>query len=301
MLQNLNESFEVEVAVPLKLDSVPENVCITTELPSEAFVTMRDRGTSLVRFVRNKELNDTIKVDFAHYDKGLISDRVQVPKSELLRAVQTHLGNTTQLLAMRPDTIEYYYTRGLHHRLPVQVSSNLTTTPQHYVQHISTTPDSVYVYAPSAILDTMKMAYTQVLSKQGLHENYSGVLPLVHIPGVKFEPSEVRVNVSVGYYTEKQVEVPIVGLNFPANKKLRTFPAKAIITFRVGASEFNSVTASNFVVVATYEELMQNPNPKYRLQLKSIPSGVSHVRISPREVDYLIEKIDVMDEVETNE
>lgn len=301
LLQKLNESFEVEVSVPLKLEDVPENACITTELPGKVYVTLRDRGTSLVRFIRKKTLNDTVKLAFAQYDKGLISDRVQVQKNELMHTIQGRLGNTTQLLALRPDTIEFYYTRGLRKRLPVRVSANLTTTAQHYVQHIGTDPDSVYVYASTAVLDTMRAASTQVLSQKDLRENYSCIVPLMTYPGVKFEPNEVKVNVSVGYYTEKKVEVPIIGLNFPANKKLRTFPAKAVITFRVGASEFNQVTAENFALVTTYEELIQNPGLKYRLQLKSLPPGVSNVRITPRDVDYLIEEVDITDEEETYE
>ena len=296
MLQNLNESFEVEVAVPLKLEGVPENTCITTDLPSEFYVSLRDRGTSLVRFVRDKKLNDTVKLQFPQYDKGLISDRVQVPKSNLLRAVQEKLGSSTQLLASRPDTIAYYYTRGLRHRIPVKVRANITASPQHYVQRISTTPDSVYVYAASAVIDTMRSAYTQALTKQDLHENLNATVPLMTLPGVKFEPAEVKVHVSVGYYMEKKVEVPIIGINFPANKKLRTFPAKAVVTFRVGASDFNSITTDKFVLVATYEELLKNPDTKYRLQLKSLPEGVSNVRISPREVDYLIEELEETDE-----
>lgn len=300
MLQNLNESFEVEVAVPLKLEGVPENTCITTDLPAEFFVSLRDRGTSLVRFVRNKKLNDTIRLHFAQYDKGLISDRVQVSKSDLMRAVQEKLSTSTQLLELRPDTIEFYYTRGLRHRIPVKVSANITASPQHYVQQISTVPDSVDVYAASAVLDTMSAAYTQALSKQELRENYSMMVPLRTLPGVKFEPSEVQVKVAVGYYMEKKVEVPIVGLNFPPNKALRTFPAKALITFRVSASDFNRITAENFALVPTYEELMQNPESKYRLQLKSLPKGVSNVRITPREVDYLIEEVDDTNEAGEN-
>ena len=37
--------------------------------------------------------------------------------------------------------------------------------------------------------------------------------------------------------------------------------------------------------------LLRNPGPKYRLHLKSLPPGVSNVRISPQEVDYLIENV----------
>ena len=101
--------------------------------------------------------------------------------------------------------------------------------------------------------------------------------------------------------TEKTVEVPIIGLNFPGDKVLRTFPSKARVTFRVGSSQFSRYTADNFVLAATYEELLQNPFIKYRLHLKSLPEGVSNVRIVPQEVDYLIEQTDSSDEGDDNQ
>ena len=101
----------------------------------------------------------------------------------------------------------------------------------------------------------------------------------------------------VDFYTEKTVEVPIIGLNFPADKALRTFPASASITFRIGSAQFTQVTAESFVLGATYEELLNNVPEKYRLHLRSVPPGVSNVRIKPQEVDYLIENV-VTDEKE---
>ena len=107
--------------------------------------------------------------------------------------------------------------------------------------------------------------------------------------GVEYEPSVVQMVAHVGYYAEKTVEVPIIGLNFPGDKELRTFPSKAKVTFRVESGQYQRITAENFVLAITYEELLQNPTDKYRLHLKSLPEGVTNARISPREVDYLIE------------
>ena len=55
------------------------------------------------------------------------------------------------------------------------------------------------------------------------------------------------------------------------------------------------------MLAATYEELLQNPSIKYRLHLKSLPEGVSNVRIVPQEVDYLIEQTDSPDDGDDNQ
>ena len=59
----------------------------------------------------------------------------------------------------------------------------------------------------------------------------------------------------VDIYTEKTVEVPLHGINFPADKALRAFPSKVQITFQVGLKRFRSIKADDFVINVSYEEL----------------------------------------------
>lgn len=294
LLQTLNESFDVRLRVPLQLSGVPENVVITTPLPGQITVSVHDKGTSLMRFLRRKELRP-VELDFANYDDGASSARVQISIQEIQRALQNQLDATTHIQSIHPDTIEYYYNRGLAYRLPVKISGEVTTTPQNYLVGMRPEPDTITVYAPPQVLDTMQAAYVNVSLSQLTANTTVRVAPRP-MKGVRYEPGNIRVTALVDYYTEKTVEVPIIGLNFPGDKVLRTFPGKARVTFRVGSSQFGQYTADNFVLAATYEELLQNVSPKYRLHLKSLPEGVSNVRIVPQEIDYLIEQTDGSDE-----
>ncbi len=290
LLQTLDETFDIEIPVSLELKGVPNNVLITTPLPSEARVTLHDRGTILVSHFLRHNLRPVV-INFDQYDDNEESGHVRVSLQDVQRAVQSQLSNSTHITAIRPDTLEFYYNRGLAYTLPVELDARITTNPQHYVKSITLQPDSVMVYAPIQVLDTMKVAHTQLLSKSDLDETTEWQVPFKTIKGVRYEPNVVTVRAIVDYYTEKTVEVPIVGVNFPAEKKLRTFPSKAKITFRVGSADFQRITADNFVLAITYEELINYPQEKFPLHLKSMPEGASNARVSPQEVDYLIEQI----------
>lgn len=292
LLQTLNETFETEISVPLELKNVPEDVHITTGLPSQIHVTIRDRGTTLLRFIRYTVQN-AIEVDFGKYDAGLTNARVLVPTADILQLIQKQLGVTSHINSMRPDTLEYYYNRGVARRLPVKVCGSISASPQNYIQSISLSQDSVMVYAPNVVLDTMQYAYTQPVSLSEMKENTVHNVLFRRMKGVAYEPSSVQMTAHVGYYAEKTVEVPVIGLNFPADKVLRTFPSKAKVTFRVESGRYQRITADNFVLAVTYEELLQNSTDKYRLHLKSLPEGVTNARITPHEVDYLIEMSEV--------
>ena len=82
LLQSLNETFDVELKVPLKLENVPSDVVITSDLPSDLNVMVRDKGTVLVRYIYGTE-QVPVRVDYKDYDKGNASGRVSVTLLDL--------------------------------------------------------------------------------------------------------------------------------------------------------------------------------------------------------------------------
>ena len=289
VLQSLNETFDVELKVPLKLGNVPEDVVITSELPSELNVVVRDKGTVLVRYIYGSE-RLPVRVDYLEYDKGNESGRVFVELSDVQKKVQAQLLSSTRIVSLKPDTLEYFFNKGERKKVPVKLAGVVEASPEYYLQRVDFNPDSVEVLAPAAILDTIGEAFISPVYLSDLASNEKRACPLHRVRGAKFIPAQVEMNVVVDLYTEKTVEVPVYGVNFPGSKDLRTFPSKVKVTFRVGMSQFKEITADDFVLAVTYEELMKNDNPKIQLHLKSMPSGVSNVRIEPSEVDYLIEQ-----------
>ena len=104
-------------------------------------------------------------------------------------------------------------------------------------------------------------------------------------------PASVELMLPVDIYTEKTVEVPLQGINFPPDKVLRAFPSKVQVTFQVGLGRFRQVTAEDFHLFVTYEELLQLGSDKYTVRLRSVPEGVSNIRFNPSQLDFLIEQI----------
>ena len=116
-------------------------------------------------------------------------------------------------------------------------------------------------------------------------------MALQPVRGIKYAPDQVKVNIEVDEMTENEVDVPVRGTNFPASKRLRTFPSKVKVTFQVGTKSYRSITADDFVLLLSYDEVKDNADGRASLSLKSIPPGVSHVRIVPKVVEFLIEDV----------
>ena len=287
LLQVLNDDYETEYTVSLRMKDVPDNVVLTSELPSNMKITLKDRGTVLVNYSLGQGLMP-LTLDFAEYsDKG---NQVRIPSITLAKKITAQLSQSTKLVAIKPDTLEFIYTKGAAKTVPVKICGTITPERQYYVSDTIFSPDSVRVYAPKSILDTITAAYTKTIDFEEVSDTVRKRVSFASVKGARFIPDYSDLTLKVDVYAEKTVDVPVVGVNFPHDKVLRTFPSKAKVTFQIGLSRFMEVGADDFQVVVDYDDLQNEDGDKCKLQLKEIPKGVNHVRVNPNEMDYIIEQ-----------
>ena len=287
LLLVLNDEYETEVSIPFRMKNVPENVVLTSELPQDLKVGVKDRGTVLVNYLLGQTFYP-VTIDFEDYsDKG---NQVRFLSRTLDKRISSQFNQSTKLLSIKPDTLELIYTRAKAKKVPVRLRGEVKAERQFYISDIVYSPDSVMVYAPNEILDTITAAYTENLYLEQVADTTYRRVNLKPVKGARFMPSYNDVTFYVDIYSEKSVEVPVMGINFPNDKTLRTFPSKVQVTFQVGLSQFKHVTEEDFKVVVDYNTLEGNGNEKCRLHLLESPANVTHVRISPKEIDYIIEQ-----------
>ncbi len=288
LFQALNEMYEREFSLPLKMQNVPENVVITTELPEHINITLRDKGGMLFNYRYGIGLKPII-IDFEK--KANAGGHVQIRMTEVLKELAKRLPSSTEIVSAKPDTLEFFYNYGLCKRVPVRLLGNVETDRLYYLSHHKLCPDSVTVYATKSQLDTITAAYLQPAHFEELADTTSFRAEIIAIKGAKFEPSSIDVSLYVDRLVEKTVQVPIQWINFPTTKALRTFPSKVNITFQVGMGMYRNITADDFVVSVDYEELMKSTASTCSPKLQTVPQGITHARINPVEVEYVIEDI----------
>lgn len=286
LLQTLNDTYETELSVPIRLSNVPSNVVVTQDLPSELKMVVVDKGTVLINYLLGHSLHP-IAIDFdENSDEG---ESVWFSSASLARRVNAQLYQTTKITSILPDSLGYIYTRGEARQIAIKVAGDFTTQRQYYISDISCSPDSVLVYAPKAILDTLTAIYTEPIERHNISDSMRIEVGFLPIKGVRISESSCQVAVDVDIYAEKTVEVPITGLNFPSDKLLRTFPSKVQVTFQIGLNYFKTITSDDFFIGVEYEDLVNSTTGKCRVKLQSLPHFVSYPRISPSEIDFLIE------------
>lgn len=288
LIQTLNDDYEAEFSIPVRLKDIPNDVVVTTEAPSELKIRVKDKGIVLLNYAVTKVFYP-INLEFTDYNST--NNHIKIYASEFEKNILSQLNASSRLLSVSPDTLEYIYSAGKAKRVPVKLQGKITPARQYYIPDTLYQPDSVLVYAPSTLLDTIKYAYTERVVLENIADTTKQQLGILPIKGAKFIPNTVGITLPIDVYTEKTVEVPLYGTNFPQDKILRTFPSKVRVTFQVGMRNFKEITAEDFAIDIPYDELIRIDSDKYDIKLAITPPEVSNVRISPAQIDFLIEQV----------
>lgn len=291
-LQKLNDTYEADLAIPVRLKNVPPNVVMTMLPPEKIHVQVKDRGTVLFNYLLGRSFYP-ITLDFEELknEKNII----YIDASAYQKDIAAQLMTTTQINVIKPSSFNIVYTQGKTKKIPVVVQSHIETEKQYYISDTQIQPDSILVYAPQEILDTLTAAYTNSFTCTQVSDTIRRTEQLIAVRGTKFVPDKVDLQICTDMYTEKKVDVPIRAVNFPPDKMLKTFPSKVSLTFQVGLTHFKNITEKDFLITVTYDELLKCDSDKYQVKLKTAPQDVNYIRIDPPEVDFIIEQLNTDD------
>lgn len=295
LMMTLNETYEKEITIEVKLLNVPRNVVITSETTDTIHFTVRDKGYMVGTYLFGKKLRP-IYINFNSYADG--NGHGVVAVSELQKQIYQQLYYSSKIVSFKTDKIEFFYNFGRHKKVPVRLLGRVNPGSNSFLAHVQFKPDSVVVYASKQLLDSIREAFT---TRQNIHDftdEKTLTVRLNPIKGAKFIPQQVEMHLFADVLTEETVQVPIEVLNMPADKTLRTFPSKVPIRFVMGVKQLKRMPKSpdkkelmpnGFRVVVDYNEILQNPSENCRVHLRAVPNGVRDARLELNEVDYLIE------------
>ena len=296
LIMTLNETYEKEFAVPVKLVNVPQKAFITNEMTDTVRFVVRDKGYVISSYFNGNDLH-ALTFNFATYsnDKGY----GVIPLADIQKQLLQQLSKSTTLVSVKSDKIEFYYNYGESKRVPVKAQGEIVAGTNCYLSKVVFQPDSVTVYASEKVLDSIQCVYIVRQRLTDITKPTTVDVKLQQMKGVKFIPNHVSMKLYPDVLTEETVEVPIVAENMPADKVLRTFPQKVIVHFAVGTSRLRSMPKNpqtkallpqGFRVVVNYQELADHPSDKCAIRLVAVPAGVHNARLAVEQVDYLLEQ-----------
>lgn len=98
LILTLNESYEKEVKITMKIVGIPKNVVLTSNETDTLRVIMRDKGWILIRYLYEKNRN--INISYKNYDRG--NGYGMVSSSDLKRLITQQIEMTTHISSVKP-------------------------------------------------------------------------------------------------------------------------------------------------------------------------------------------------------
>ena len=288
LLMTLNETYEKEIEVPVHIADVPTDVMITSDEVDTIRVTIRDRGIVFFNYLYGEVLRH-VNINFKTYDQG--NGIGSVSNGELSKIVKQHLAGSSKIVGIKPDKLTFYYNMGACKRVPVRWKGRVIPEQLYFLSHVSYSPDSITIYAAEERLDSIRMVYTEQLNYVGFRDTLAVDCQLRKMEGVKMVPDRVKVTFYTDVLTEESMDgIPVTCINLPPGKVLRTFPARVTVKFVTGVNVYRTLSPSDFVVIADYNEIARQQSEKCTLYLQQVPQGVTRAELVTKQVDYLIEE-----------
>lgn len=283
----LNETYEMEFRIPVRVVNIPNNVVLTSQETDTVRVTLRDKGLVLVSYQYGEGLRP-ISINFKTYAKT--SNSFVVPSADIQRLLYQQLSASTKIAGVKSDRVEFFYNYGECKKVPVEWSGRVVPEELYFISEVHYSPDSVMVYSTRDKLDSIKVVHTEQLNYSNFRDTLNVTCRPKAMKGVKVVPSNLKIQFITDVLTEESINnIPIIGINMPEGKVLRTFPSKVSVNFVTGVRQFKKLSPRDFYVVVDYDEIKAHPTEKCNVYLRRYPNVVSRASLSLRQVDYLIE------------
>lgn len=283
----LGKERETNIVVPVRYVGIPLNVAITNSPPSEISINIKDQGLRLFDYSNSHLTPLTIDLSRVFYQKG----DILITPDLLSGRISRYMKPTTTVLDIHPDSILIQYEKLSVKTVPIKLFSKIEIAHQYMLSRdVQVEPNTVTLFGPKKILDTIKFVGTEYLNLKNINDTTYFKCKLKPVKSVRYSLQSTRIGIFVEPFTERKVQIPVTSINCPRNMSIRTFPAFVNVTYTVGLSQFNTLSSNDIQVYLDYNDLKLSKQSKQLLKIKNNASHISNIRISPTEVEFILEE-----------
>ena len=281
----LSNTYIVEESISIIWTNIPNGIIPSSE-NQQMNVSISASGIEILIYrLINKSINISLsQADFSR-EKGLIDLRGQ----EFF--IQKQFFENTKLNILNPLFLEFKFSRLEEKVFTVVPQIEINLRAGYLIDSsLKVTPDSILVRGPKSILDTLNSIQSESIIADDLYENFRKKVSLRSIPEIQLSESKVTVEVAVSRYTEKEFLLNVEVINLPLGTRVKLFPPKAKVRVTLPLSVLRTIKASDFNLVADYNNIFKDAEKKLDLIMIRRPSSVKKVILEPKKVNYLIRK-----------
>ena len=287
-LHTTQSEVQTTISYPIHYKELPSNITVSNQLPSSLQVTVQDKGSRLYGYYFKRKKH-TLNIDLMNLKQPDGICRISTKNFEPY--FYSKYKPVSQILRIQPDSLVVFFVENESKQVPIRLQSDLQLAGGHTLTgEVELHPATVAVSAPKAILDTLKSVSTKVLRLKNLGDTTVCKLELQAMDGVRYSQEQIEVMIPVEAFTECSFDISLQALNFPADYKLKAFPAKVNASFLVRESLYGQMKAEDFALGVDYSDILAAPEGLVEVKVQACPKDISRLNIKPPKVECLIEK-----------
>lgn len=283
LVLSMNDSVSRTVDMELKIDNVPDSVTFINVPPATFHVTLRDKGTNMLR--SGLLAHPQLGLNFREYaDDGIF----KVRQSDIISSIKNRYGNSAQIISLSLDSLNLHYTTQKGRRVPVVVLSDVTAASGMVVNGApKALQKSAMIYSYSDITDTITRVYTHPIIRRNLSNTTELEVALQSIPTVRIIPSTVKVEIQVEPLVKKEAMATVLTYNVPEGESLLLFPNRVQVEYFVPMSLFSSDLVPIDVGV-DYSDIFMYSGDRLPVTIRSYADYVESPRLLVDSVEYTL-------------
>lgn len=285
LLNALSKEYEGHITVSVDYYNLPEDKVLVRDVQNNVQLRVRAVGFNLLWSELNL-LTAEARINFANH-----ADKEYVVVED---ALANQLATTYTVLDAQPDTINFAFGEQMTRQVPVTLKRDISFAQQFYfADSVHVQPDSITLAGPKKIVDTIPSWPTVQMTETELDETIEREVALQEpsITSLELSRSEVMCRIPVEQFTEREMKVRISKRNVPQDVEVVILPNKVTLTFLVGLSKYENVSKDQFNVVADFSSINVQNNKQIDVEVRSNPSFVRNIRLTPETVNYMIYKL----------
>lgn len=284
----LNKERELSVEIPIKYVDLPRDISFNEELPKSINVRVSDLGSNLWRFMKTSVKPIVIKYSS---DNSSTSGVFNISNSQLKSKISENILSTSSIMMINPDEINLTYVKLYKKRVPVKLIGNIQVDDQYMLSNpIEFAPVEIDIFGPRDIIEKIVEVKTQKIEVTKLNDTLSIILPLEEIISVQYSVDNILVTAKAEMFTEKSVTLPVQVVNKPSNIDVLLFPTEVKVVFNIGVKWYKLFQFSDIQVVADFSDIQNGNLKKKKLKVVNNKPYISNIRISPQEIDFLLQE-----------
>ena len=281
IIHNLSLKYSVYLKVEVFAQSNIEGRTNISTSGSEVMARCRTTGW---RILYHRLFDDGVvqvnfpSLVFQHDDE----DRFYISSDKLHEYADQLFGPNVSVEYFVTERVDFNFQEEVFKKVPVKAVSSLSFEDQYMANGpLVIAPDSVIVYGDPMHLEQLKYVTTATITHSSINENFSGMVALTPISGMRLSLDEVHYKMDVTRYIEiSRNDVPVVVTGAPSGASLVVEPKTVDVTLYV---EFplKSDPKKDLTVSARYEDVRSSLSGQVMLRPSSLPQGVIKYDIRP--------------------